>query len=83
MKVPATKNGPKGISDFIFFLPLIIKQIPRIAPIKKAKNKATTIPGKPSNNPIKNPSLISPIPIPLPLVTKTNKRKNKAEPKAE
>ena len=83
MNVPATKNGPKGTSDFKVFLPKNISPMPIIAPLIKAKNKAAKILGQPSTNPIKKASLISPMPIHLPLEIKTMKRKNAAAPKAD
>ena len=82
-KVPATKNGPKGISDFKPFFPEKIKITPITAPIKNAKNKAVIILGNPKNKPIKKASFTSPIPIHLPCETKTIKRKNNEAPSAE
>ena len=83
IKVPVTKKGPKGTSDFKVFLPETISPNPIIAPIEKAKNKATKIFGKPKNKPIKIASLKSPIPIHLPRETRTIARKNVAAPKAD
>ena len=54
------KNGPKGISDLKVFLFKTIKITPIIAPIKKAKNKAISILGKPKNIPIKKANFTSP-----------------------
>ena len=82
-KVPVTKNGPNGTSDFNFFLREIINATPIIAPIKKAENKATKILGQPRKRPIKKATLISPIPIHLPLDHKTIARKNPAAPAAD
>jgi len=62
-KVPETKNGAKGIWDFIVFRLKKIKIKPTIAPLKKAKNKETKIFGQPKINPIKIESLKSPKPI--------------------
>ena len=81
-KVPAIKNGPKGISDFKFFFFEIINPTPIIAPIKKAENKAKTILGQPKSKPIKNPSFTSPNPNPAPLVTRKIARKNVKDRKA-
>ena len=83
MKVPMTKNGPKGTSDFKVFLPKIISAIPIIAPIKKAENKATMILGQPRTSPIKKASLISPTPIQRPLDINTISKKNNDARKAE
>ena len=80
--VPVTKNGPKGTSDFKDFLPKIINPIPIIAPVRKAKNKATNMLGKPKIKPIKKPNLISPTPIQRPRDSKTMARKKPAAPKA-
>jgi len=66
INVPITKNGPKGTSDFKVFLPATISPIPIIAPIKKARNRATKIFGQPKNKPIKKASLKSPRPIHFP-----------------
>lgn len=66
IKVPVTKKGPKGISDFKVFLPEIINPTPIIAPIKKAENKATKILGQPKIKPIKKAIFTSPTPIHLP-----------------
>ena len=83
INVPITKNGPKGTSLCIFFLPAKISPTPIIAPIKKAKNKATKIFGQPKNKPIKNASLMSPIPIQRPRDIKTIAKKKLAAAKAE
>ena len=80
--VPVTKNGPKGTSDFKVFLPATISPIPIIAPIKKAKNKANKIFGKPRKSPIKKANLISPTPSHLPREIRTIARK-KAEAKID
>jgi len=82
IKVPVTKKGPKGTSDFKVFLPEIISPNPIIAPIKKAKNKATKMFGQPRINPIRKASFISPTPIHLPLDIRTIKRKNAAATRA-
>ncbi len=47
-----------------------------MAPIKKAKNKATKIFGQPRTRPMKTANLTSPVPIHLPRETKNIKRKN-------
>ena len=83
MKVPVTRKGPNGTSDFKLFLPEITSPNPIIAPIEKAKNKATKIFGKDKNSPIKKANLTSPKPIHLPPEIKTIARKNKAAPKAD
>ena len=82
MNVPATRNGPKGTSDFIFFFFKRINPIPIIAPEKKATNKATKISIQPRKSPIKKASLMSPIPMPLPRVSRTIAKKNPAAPRA-
>ena len=82
MNVPVTKNGPKGTSDLRVFFWLTINPTPIIAPIKKAKNKAAKIFGKPKINPIKKANFISPTPIHLPRDTKTIAKKKAAAPKA-
>lgn len=81
--VPETKKGPKGTSDFKVFLPEIINPTPMIAPIKKAKNKATRMFGNPKNKPIKIASLTSPKPIARPREIRNIARKNKAAPTAD
>ena len=78
--VPVTRNGPKGTSDFKVFLPEITNPNPIIAPIKKAKNKATKILGKPRKRPIKKANFISPIPSQRPREIKTIARKKIAAP---
>lgn len=80
--VPATKNGPNGTSLFKVFFPVKINPIPIIAPIKKAKNKAAKIFGKPKINPIKKANFISPTPIQRPREIKTIIRKKAAAPRA-
>ena len=82
-KVPVTKNGAKGISDLRVFLPRAIRINPTAAPIKKAKNKATKMSGKPRNKPIKKANFISPTPIHLPREIRTIVRKKVAAPKAD
>lgn len=82
-KVPTTKNGPKGTSDFKVFLPVKISPIPIIAPIKKAEKRANKIFGKPKKRPRKKASFISPIPIHLPQDIKTIIRKKAEAKKAE
>ena len=77
-KVPDTRNGPKGTSDFKVFLPAIINPAPIIAPIKKAENRATTISGHPSNKPINIANLKSPSPIQWPLEITIIAKRNKA-----
>ena len=79
-KVPVTKNGPKGISDFKVFLPKAIRINPTIAPIEKAKNKATKMLGYPKTNPIRKANFMSPTPIHLPREIRIKNRK-KAEAK--
>ena len=76
IKVDPVKNGPKGISDFNFFFFRVNKIIEIIAPLKKAKNKATKRFDTPKSKPIKTPIFISPIPIHLPRDIKTIIRKN-------
>ena len=75
-KVPVTKKGPKGTSDFQVFLPKTINPNPIIAPIKKAKKRPTKILGKPKNKPIKTASLKSPNPIHFPPENKIMAKKN-------
>ena len=82
-KVPITRKGPKGTSLWSFFLPAKINPTPIIAPIKKAKNKATKIFGQPRNKPIKNASFMSPTPIQRPRDIKTIAKKKLAAAKAE
>ena len=78
-RVAPAKKGPKGICDFMVFLPATIKVIPTIAPLIKAKNKAKRILGQPKIKPIKPANLTSPKPSHLPLETRT---KNKKKPLA-
>ncbi len=75
--VPETKNGPKGIWDFIVFRFKKINIKPTIAPLKKAKNKATKIFGQPKKRPIKIESLKSPQPIQVSFEIKMIARKNR------
>lgn len=82
-KVPVAKKGPNGTSDLSVFLAAIINPTPIIAPMKKAKNKATKIFGQPKINPIKKASFISPTPIHLPRDTNTTVKKKAAAPNAE
>jgi len=83
INVPVTKNGPKGTSLFRVFFLAKISPIPIIAPIKKDKNKAIKILGKPKKSPIKKASFISPIPIQRPFEISTINKKNVAAAKAE
>ncbi len=83
MNVPVTRKGPKGTSLFKPFFFVKISPTPIIAPIKKAKNKATKIFGQPRNKPIKKANLMSPMPIHLPRETKTIARKKPAAKTAE
>jgi hypothetical protein len=80
INVPTTRNGPKGTSDFKVFLPDTINPNPIIAPIKKEKNRAIKILGKPRNKPIKKANLTSPKPSHLPREIK-NITKKKADAK--
>ena len=82
MKVPITRKGPKGIWLLIPFFLKIIKIIPIIAPIKKAKKSATMLLLGPKNKPIKNESLTSPNPIHLPEDTNQSKKKKNEQIKA-
>ena len=79
-KVLVTKNGAKGISDLRVFLPRSISINPAVAPIKKAKNKATKIFGKPRKSPIKKANFTSPIPIHFSWEIKTIIKKKTAAP---
>jgi len=81
-RVPATKKGPKGTSDFKFFFLKDIKANPTRAPLRKAKNKATKMLGQPKRSPIKKTSFTSPIPIHLPF-DKSTTAKKKAEAKKD
>ena len=78
--MPVIKNGPKGNSLLIVFFFNIISPNPIIAPIKKARNKASSALGQPSKKPIKKASLISPTPIHLPRETRTINKKKPAAP---
>lgn len=78
MKVPTTKNGPKGTSDFKVLFLEIINPVPIIAPVRKAKNRATKMLGQPRKSPIKKANFISPIPMPFPRDAKTMTRKKLA-----
>lgn len=82
-KVPETKKGAKGISDFKVFNFNEIKINPKIAPEKKAKNKAIIIFGKPKKIPNKKAKKTSPQPINFSLERKTIKKKKKEIEKAE
>ena len=73
--VPKTKNGPKGISLFKFFLCKTISITPIIAPKKNAKNSAVKTFGRPSKNPIKTANFTSPKPIHFPFEIKKIARK--------
>lgn len=70
IKVPTTKNGPKGMALFKAFFFINMKIIPQIAPRVKANNKATKILGQPSIKPMRNASFASPPPMPSPFVAK-------------
>jgi len=82
IKVPVTKKGPKGTSDFKVRFPEIISPKPIIAPIEKAKNKATKMFGQLKNNPINAANFTSPRPIHFPWEIKTIARKKVAAPRA-
>lgn len=82
IKVPTTKNGPKGTLLFKLFLPAKINPIPIIAPIENAKNKATKTLGKFRKRPIKKVNLTSPKPNHLPRERRKIKRKKMAAAKA-
>ena len=76
VNVPTTKNGPKGIMLFIFFLPTAIRYSPAMDPKIKEEKTANKIAGHPKIIPIKKPNFTSPPPIPLPLVKRTIAKKN-------
>lgn len=83
MRLPKTKNGPKGIDCPKCFFPEIIKKIEKIAPVRKDNINATKDRGNPKANPINPPSFTSPPPIPLPLVKIISKVKKPAIAKPE
>jgi len=74
---PVTRKGPKGISLFNVFLPMIINPKPIIAPRKNDEKRATKIFGLPRNIPIKNANFTSPKPIHLPFETNQRKKKKR------
>jgi hypothetical protein len=79
---PEIKKGPKGTFDFKLFFLKIIKKIPKIAPAKKAKNRATIFFCQPKKSPKKTESLKSPKPIRFSFDINT-KNKKKREGKRE
>lgn len=82
MKVPATKNGPKGTSDLSFFFLAAINPMPTADPMKKDRKRAAAMPGKPKIRPIKKANFISPSPIHFPREIRTIAAKKAAAPRA-
>lgn len=77
--MPIIRNGAKGISLLIVYLPFCINNInnPSIAPNQKAIIRAVTT-AEPSNNPMPKPNLASPKPIHRPEDT-SHRRAKKAK----
>ena len=74
-RVPAIKNGAKGISLFSPFFCKSISINPIIAPKKKDKNNPARMLGKPNKSPKRMASFTSPKPIQAPLDIKNISRK--------
>ena len=81
-KVPITKKGAKGTSVFKFFPFKAINPTPIIAPIKKDKNRASNILGKPTSKPKKKANFTSPKPSHLPLERRKMAKKKMVAPTA-
>jgi hypothetical protein len=74
-KVLPARNGPKGITLFIFFFFNTIKAIPMTEPIAEAINKAKNDFSSPKRIPINKTNLTSPNPSHVPFEIKKSKKK--------